>query len=238
MSEDTNIICRQCSKEFLFTKGEQDFYQRKGLNLPSRCPECRPPKQIQRQPAICSQCKTEMDKEEAIFCTACLASVHLESELALQQKKKAVDEAQSKLRTSEAHKFDLQVSLSDVQSKLLHSEARNEELGASFCEKERLLTELDSSISEKERLILELNQEIQNVSQELEKARQFHSDLRWIHPSIDKLQERLDTLERGQNSINQRMLQLVEKMHELYSNPPGILETIKRSFHNSLSHRI
>jgi DNA repair exonuclease SbcCD ATPase subunit len=238
MSEDKSLTCRQCGKEFLFTKGEQDFYQRKGLNLPSRCPECRPARQSQRQPLTCSQCKTGIDKDSAIFCTACLASIHLESELTLKQTQKAVDEAQSKLRTNEAHKVELQALLSEMQSKLQHSKARNEELEASFHEKECQLAELEASLDEKERLIAELNHETQNVSQELEKVRQFHGDLQWIRPAMDRLQERLNALEHDQNSINQRMLQLVEKMHELYASPPSILETIKRYFHNSVSHRV
>lgn len=33
--------CRDCGKEFTLTDGEIDFYNSKGLNLPSRCEECR-----------------------------------------------------------------------------------------------------------------------------------------------------------------------------------------------------
>ncbi len=236
MSEDKKLACRNCGKEFLFTMGEQDFYQRKGLNLPGRCPECRPARQIQRKPVVCSQCKTELDKDSSIFCTACMASIHLESELSLKQKQKAVEEAQSKLRAGETHNAKIMASLSEMQSGLQQSKAQNEELDASLKEKERLIAMLETSLGEKERLIAELNSEMRNVSQELESVRQFHSDLRWIHPSMDRLQERLDALEHGQNKINQRMLQLVEKMHEL-NNAPGILETIKRTFRNSLSPR-
>ena len=39
---DKSLVCRECGSEFLFTEGEQDFYQKRGLlNEPSRCPECR-----------------------------------------------------------------------------------------------------------------------------------------------------------------------------------------------------
>lgn len=39
---DKALTCRDCTNTFLFTAGEQDFYQQKGLkNEPSRCPECR-----------------------------------------------------------------------------------------------------------------------------------------------------------------------------------------------------
>ncbi len=40
--EDKKIVCKDCSKEFIFTVGEQEFYQEKGFtNDPVRCKECR-----------------------------------------------------------------------------------------------------------------------------------------------------------------------------------------------------
>ena len=41
MLEDKKIICRDCKKEFILLKGEQKFYEDKGLALPVRCKECR-----------------------------------------------------------------------------------------------------------------------------------------------------------------------------------------------------
>ena len=42
MFEDKTLTCRECGQEFVFTTGEQEFYQQKGLlNEPSRCPTCR-----------------------------------------------------------------------------------------------------------------------------------------------------------------------------------------------------
>lgn len=39
---DQILYCRDCSREFVFTVGEQEFYASRGLtNVPSRCPECR-----------------------------------------------------------------------------------------------------------------------------------------------------------------------------------------------------
>jgi len=39
---DRTLTCRDCGREFLFTAGEQEFYQTRGLqNEPRRCPECR-----------------------------------------------------------------------------------------------------------------------------------------------------------------------------------------------------
>jgi len=40
--EDRTLTCRECGAEFIFTAGEQQFYQSKGLtNTPSRCQPCR-----------------------------------------------------------------------------------------------------------------------------------------------------------------------------------------------------
>jgi CxxC-x17-CxxC domain-containing protein len=39
---DKTLQCRECSTNFAFTAGEQEFYASRGLqNEPSRCPECR-----------------------------------------------------------------------------------------------------------------------------------------------------------------------------------------------------
>jgi chromosome segregation ATPase len=207
--EDKHLTCRQCGREFVFTKGEQDFYQQKDLNLPGRCPECRSAKRIQRERLICSQCKTELAKEASIYCTACLASVHLESELEIKQGQKVTDEAQSKLQ---------------------NSEAREAELAQSLSQKEHLVAELEKKVRS-------IGQELETMNQELERVHQFHSDLQWIHPSLDGIQAQLEALEHGQNKINQRMLQLVEKIHEVNQNT-GILEIIKRSFRRYGNQRV
>lgn len=39
---DKTLICKDCGREFIFTEGEQKFYQEKGfVNEPVRCKECR-----------------------------------------------------------------------------------------------------------------------------------------------------------------------------------------------------
>ncbi|HUZ88382.1 MAG TPA: zinc-ribbon domain containing protein [Candidatus Acidoferrales bacterium] len=39
---DRVLTCRDCGREFVFTSGEQEFYQSRGLtNEPRRCPDCR-----------------------------------------------------------------------------------------------------------------------------------------------------------------------------------------------------
>ena len=40
--EDKKLVCKDCSAEFVFTVGEQEFYKEKGFdNEPVRCVECR-----------------------------------------------------------------------------------------------------------------------------------------------------------------------------------------------------
>ena len=42
MFTDKTLTCRECGASFVFTAGEQEFYQSRGLtNEPGRCPECR-----------------------------------------------------------------------------------------------------------------------------------------------------------------------------------------------------
>ncbi len=47
--QDKKIICKDCGKEFIFTVGEQNFYEEKGFtNDPVRCKECRDKKKADR----------------------------------------------------------------------------------------------------------------------------------------------------------------------------------------------
>jgi CxxC-x17-CxxC domain-containing protein len=42
MLQDRTLTCRDCGQEFVFTSGEQEFYQSRGLmNEPGRCAGCR-----------------------------------------------------------------------------------------------------------------------------------------------------------------------------------------------------
>jgi len=69
MFEDKTLVCQDCGKEFVFTAGEQEFYQEKGFeNEPKRCKECRQNRRnrntgtkAQRQmfTAVCAECGAE-----------------------------------------------------------------------------------------------------------------------------------------------------------------------------------
>jgi CxxC-x17-CxxC domain-containing protein len=60
---DQNLTCKDCGKQFVWTAGEQEFYQKKGFtNPPTRCPDCRAKKKAsaygprQEFPITCSSC--------------------------------------------------------------------------------------------------------------------------------------------------------------------------------------
>ena len=47
---DKTLVCRDCGSEFVFSVGEQEFYQEKGFtNEPTRCIACRRAKKEQNK---------------------------------------------------------------------------------------------------------------------------------------------------------------------------------------------
>ena len=217
--ENKTLTCRQCGKEFVFTSGEQEFYELKGFNPPSRCSECRPPKSNHHQSLVCSQCKNTIEKDASIYCKACLASVHLEYELQLKQREKAADEALARLQFVESRKSDLEKSADEMQSKIQLADTHK--------------VELEKSLNQKENLVAELEKKVRSIGGELEKGRQFQVDLQEIGPALDGIKSKLDDVEREQYKINQRMLQMMEKIHE-YHESTSMMEIIKRSFRRSV----
>jgi chromosome segregation ATPase len=88
--------------------------------------------------------------------------------------------------------------------------------------------ELEELLRHKEQVVAELELKVSNLSQDLDKAHQFQAALGSLQPTLDGIDERLKALERAQNKINERMLQLAERVHEMYDNT-GFLAVIKRS---------
>ena len=63
MYEDKTLICKECGEEFVFTAGEQEFYEAKGfVNEPQRCKACRDARKNAARPeremfiATCASC--------------------------------------------------------------------------------------------------------------------------------------------------------------------------------------
>ena len=105
--EDKQLTCRQCGKEFIFTKAEQEFYELKGFALPGRCKECRSSKQSHLHNLTCSQCGTDLEKSASVYCATCLSNVRLEFELKTNKTKKATNQAYAKLQNIESEKAEL-----------------------------------------------------------------------------------------------------------------------------------
>lgn len=206
MLKDINLTCRQCGRQFVFTRGEQEFFSQKGLTPPGRCPECRSVKQSQPHNLVCSQCGAKLEKGASLYCTACLASVHLESELRTKQTQKEADEAQSKLLVTESEK-----------------------------------AELRESLRQQEQLMAELKLKFNDLSKDLDKVHQFQASLEWPQQALNGLEEKLNTIEKrlealehAHNKINQRMLQMVQRMHEIYEST-SLWKAIKRSLLNTFT---
>lgn len=45
---DITLKCQDCGEEFVFTEGEQKFFEERGFSKPARCKECREARKKQR----------------------------------------------------------------------------------------------------------------------------------------------------------------------------------------------
>lgn len=45
---DITLVCKDCGKKFIFTEGEQEFYEEKGFTNPTRCQKCRKARKQQK----------------------------------------------------------------------------------------------------------------------------------------------------------------------------------------------
>lgn len=86
---DRTLTCRDCNAEFLFTAGEQVFFQDKGfVNDPKRCKACRakmilsnrnPVKETQ---VVCAECGTSTtvpfkpNRGTPVLCRSCFQKSH------------------------------------------------------------------------------------------------------------------------------------------------------------------
>ena len=97
MFADKMLVCRGCGQEFVFTAGEQEFYQLKGLvNEPGRCPDCRAARKAERasagmdgmeprrremHPTVCAECGAETlvpflpRGDKPVYCSPCFDRV-------------------------------------------------------------------------------------------------------------------------------------------------------------------
>ena len=103
MYQEKILTCRDCSQNFMFTTGEQEFFASRGFtNEPSRCPECRAQRKESQNtgyggggyssggyerreremfPAVCTQCGKDTQvpfqprTDRPVYCSDCFATV-------------------------------------------------------------------------------------------------------------------------------------------------------------------
>ncbi|MBY0547564.1 MAG: zinc-ribbon domain-containing protein [Candidatus Obscuribacterales bacterium] len=89
MMSDRSLNCRKCGSRFLFSIGEQEYFQTKGLsNEPKKCPNCRVLCRVERDgkdvntttEVSCDQCGTatrvpfQPRGHKPVLCTLCLVT--------------------------------------------------------------------------------------------------------------------------------------------------------------------
>ena len=68
---DKLLTCRDCQNQFVFTAGEQDFYQSRGLaHEPRRCPSCRSQRKAADGQGAPSQGRGAREMFE-VLCSSC-----------------------------------------------------------------------------------------------------------------------------------------------------------------------
>ena len=89
--EDKTLVCRECGDSFIFSVGEQEFYQSRSLmHEPARCPSCRaarrrtgdsPDQPRTMHPAVCASCGVETEvpfeprQGRPVYCNDCFKTV-------------------------------------------------------------------------------------------------------------------------------------------------------------------
>ena len=95
--EDKTLTCADCGVDFVFTAGEQQFFQSKGYtNEPKRCPSCRQIRRAQRGgqgngnnqtrqmfKTVCAACGKEAEvpfeprEGRPVYCRDCYSNTRL-----------------------------------------------------------------------------------------------------------------------------------------------------------------
>ena len=69
---DQILYCRDCSREFVFTVGEQEFYASRGLtNVPGRCPECRAARKQNGPRSLSASSERSSRTMYTVICAGC-----------------------------------------------------------------------------------------------------------------------------------------------------------------------
>ncbi len=87
--QDKTLTCRDCSKPFIWTAGEQAFFREKELiNIPARCAKCRSARKAKlgltdraQTDVTCAECGQTTTvpfvprNGNPVYCSVCLSSV-------------------------------------------------------------------------------------------------------------------------------------------------------------------
>lgn len=201
--EAMTLSCRQCGEEFLFTVAEQEFYREKGFSTPRRCKKCRNTAKNQpervQEPVYCAGCGAELGEDITVYCPTCVENNRLEVEITTKKMREELEEASARLKVLESENAGL-----------------NQEL------------------EHEKTLVGELEENLTAISKKLENANNLHASLsEWFKPVMAdveaKLDKRLESLEQGQTRINERMMQLAEKIHEMREKT-SLVDIIKQTF--------
>ena len=89
---DKDLSCSECNAAFVFTVGEQEFFNSRGYtNEPKRCPECRETRKTQQRggygggpremhPVVCAQCGIDTTVpfvprgDRPVYCSDCFSA--------------------------------------------------------------------------------------------------------------------------------------------------------------------
>jgi hypothetical protein len=219
---DLTLTCRQCGKEFIFTKAEQEFYQEKGFAQPRRCKQCRSTKSLPPASPVCSRCGSKLEEGMPAYCDTCLKDVQLEFELKARALQRKLDEA------------DANVSAIEVEKALLADET--EEAGARLSMVESEKARLEGLLQQKEQVVVDLQEQLRDNSLELQKILKYRTAFEWLEPVLKSVKEKLEVLERNQDSISQVVLQLDKKVVESHENG-SLLEIFRRFLRPHLNSR-
>ncbi len=88
MYQDKTLVCKECGQEFIFSAGEQAFYEERGFeHEPQRCKACRNKRKHAGQApreyftAVCSACGGEAKlpfqprSDRPVYCSECFAKL-------------------------------------------------------------------------------------------------------------------------------------------------------------------
>ena len=88
MYEDRVLKCKECGDDFVFTAGEQEFYNERGFqNEPQRCKKCRDSRKSAGKPqretftTVCARCGKEArvpfqpSNDRPVYCSECYAAM-------------------------------------------------------------------------------------------------------------------------------------------------------------------